>query len=221
MRYFDLLETVSALAIGYGLTVLLAYLFFHRIFALHHVVAAMVGLGWLGALRRYRGLSLSPWRIWHNRRDAVRFRTQSEETKRLRIAALAADPVKRKYVPLVERGEVWSDDEIDYNEDAQMTVSCTHLQPIERAMRLAGLHLRRLTGPNVKADCRIDEAGLKQRYAPGPEVQYREWYQPERHWSDNPQAEIACDECRSAIRVIHRAAVGEQTPWFPGPPLPA
>src|SRR5256885_1908259 len=114
MRYFDLWEGVAAFCAGYALTVGLAWLLFHRIEMLHHLVGAVMGVGYLAGLRRYRGLPVSPLRIWKNRRNSARNRAMSAEAKRRRIAELASDPVRRKYIPLIERGEIWSDDQIDY-----------------------------------------------------------------------------------------------------------
>jgi hypothetical protein len=42
-----------------------------------------------------------------------------------------------KYVDLVERGEEWSDEQIACHEDANATATCSHLQSIEHAVRLA------------------------------------------------------------------------------------
>jgi hypothetical protein len=216
MRYFDRLEGVATFGVGYALTVGLTWLFFRRTETVHHLFGAVMGVAYLVGLRRYRGLPVSPLRIWKNKRNLSRSRATIAEAKRRRIAELASDPVRQKYIPLIKRGEVWSDDQIEYNENPQTTATCVHLEPIERAMRLAGTRLRRLTGPNVRAQCRIDEAGIKRRFAPPASVQYREWYQP-AHERDNPQAEISCVECRSAIDVIHPGQAREHTPWFPTP----
>jgi len=137
-----------------------------------------------------------------------------------RIAELAADPVKRKYAALVERGEWWTDDQILYNETPSMVATCAHLQAIEYAMRLAGLKVRMnpllpSVPASVTVDCRINEPEFKRRYVPAESVHYREYFQPERSQWDNPTADILCSECRSRIQVVHPSEAGEGTPWFP------
>lgn len=57
------------------------------------------------------------------------------------------NPNKRKYVLLIERGQWWTDEQIAYQENQSATARCVHLQPVERAMRSAGIVPRRLTEP--------------------------------------------------------------------------
>jgi hypothetical protein len=137
-----------------------------------------------------------------------------------RIAELAADPVKRKYAALMERGEWWTDDQILYDENLTMVATCAHLQTIEYAMRLAGLKVRlNLLIPSVPASvttyCRINEEELKRRFLPAESIHYREYFQPERSEWDNPTADLLCTECRSRIFVVHPREAREDTPWFP------
>lgn len=65
----------------------------------------------------------------------------------------AADPAKRKYIPLVEWGEQWSGEQTAYYEDRNLTATCAHLQPIERAMRLAGIEIRHMAKLVVYVNC--------------------------------------------------------------------
>jgi hypothetical protein len=91
------------------------------------------------------------------------------ERKRLRIAELQRDPAKHKYIPLVEQGQQWSDEQIAYREDATITATCPHLQQIERGMREAGIvpMLQTQWDPNggpileIDADCCVNEPELR------------------------------------------------------------
>src|ERR1700730_2474129 len=73
------------------------------------------------------------------REEGERAMVEIRERRRIRIAQLLADPAKAKYAPLVERGQEWSDEQIAYNEDPNLTGTCPHLQPTEHAMRMAGI----------------------------------------------------------------------------------
>ena len=64
------------------------------------------------------------------------------EEKRRRLAEMAKDPIRRKYVERIERGEYWSDEEIAFNDDVNATGVCEHLYPIEQRMRAEGIDLR-------------------------------------------------------------------------------
>ncbi len=137
------------------------------------------------------------------------------EEQRRRVEELAADPARAQYAPLVKRGEDWSDQNIAYYENHEIAVSCEHLQPIERAMRRAGIDARRhLT--NVSAKCLIDLPALKIALSPPPTVRYMEYYQDERYERENPAAFLICDEHKSIIHTVHpEAAVAKEMPWFP------
>jgi hypothetical protein len=74
--------------------------------------------------------------------------------------------------------------QIAYRNDRNATAACIHLQPIEHAMRIAGVDVRLLEQsqyqPIVMADCRINEAELQRVFTLPASVQYWERYQPER-----------------------------------------
>jgi len=144
-------------------------------------------------------------------------RVQIVEARRRRLAALAADPVRRKYVPLIERGEAWSDEQIAYNEDPHSVVTCVHLQPIERAMREAGIEVRYVAGLHVGAKCCIDSVALQHRFAPPESVQYIEAVVDQRSYWDPLSAWITCAACRSCIDTVYRTDAMPQTPLFPAP----
>jgi hypothetical protein len=146
-----------------------------------------------------------------------RLRLAHAEERRRRLAGLAADPIKRKYVAWIEAGQSWSDAQIAYDLDRSQTAACIHLQPIERAMRGAGLYLRRLTGLDVEAQCCVDDAELVRRFALPASVRYAEPAAYDRSLEDPPRALVACSLCRSSIHLIHPAMARRQTAWFPAP----
>lgn len=135
---------------------------------------------------------------------------------------------KRKYAAPVERVHRESAQQIAYHENQDTTATCAHLQPIEHAMRKAGVDVRLFArsdyGATVNAACRINEAELRRVFALPASVYYREIYQPERSPWDNPRADIICAEClktdrsRCDILVLHPDECREETRWFPAPP---
>lgn len=147
-----------------------------------------------------------------------RQRLANEAARRERLAALAADPIKRRYVPLIEAGQSWSDAQIAYDLDRRQTATCAHLQPIERALRDHGLYLRRWAGPDTEAQCCVDAAGLARRFDLPPSVRYAEPTTYDRSLEDPPAALLHCSLCRSSIRLIHPAMSRRQTVWFPEKP---
>jgi hypothetical protein len=120
-----------------------------------------------------------------------------------------------------------SAEEIAYDANSDAVASCAHLQPIERAMRKAGIQLHLYHASDyvmVKANCRINEAGLKRVFALDDSIYYWEQYQPERSQWDNPRGDIFCKQClripgsRPDINVLHPDECHPDTPWFPSPP---
>lgn len=128
-------------------------------------------------------------------------------------------------VPQVDRR---SAEQIAYDENPEATAACIHLEAIERAMRAAGIEVRRSGEheywPVVTADCRIHEAELRRVFALSETIFYKEAYQPERYEFDNPRADIFCTVClkadrsRSDIMVLHPDECKPDTRWFPSPP---
>ena len=132
-----------------------------------------------------------------------------------RIAELRADPAKLKYIPLVERGEEWTDEQIAYHEDRALLVTCRHLRPIEEGMRRTEIKMRRLGSTSVNADCRIDQVGIGRLYHLQRPAYYSEYYQGDRSATDFPTALLTCTDCRSFIRVLHPDEARRDTPIFP------
>jgi hypothetical protein len=151
------------------------------------------------------------------RRELEEQRRAQEEEHRQRLARLSADPVRRKYVERIERGEAWSDEQIDYAEDPTRLATCPHLQPIERTMRDSAIEVRLEWGTRVIAHCVVDREAFAATFSPPPFVNYLEPRQEGRAHEDPPAALIACDRCVSRIVVVHPDAATPTTPKFPTP----
>jgi hypothetical protein len=156
-------------------------------------------------------LRISPWKPATRAFDRFLYRLQN--------------PPPKPLPPGVDRR---SPAQIAYALDRNLTASCSHLEPIEHAMRLAGIDVQLLDvsiyAPIVKANCRINLPALTQLLSLSPSIYYKEGYQPERHEFDNPRADITCREClisdreRCDILVLHPDECRPDTPWFPSPP---
>jgi hypothetical protein len=161
---------------------------------------------------------------WHGIRAQIRTesrRSQSEhmEARRLRVAELSVDPRRAKYAPLVERGEDWPNEHIDYAEDFEMTALCTHLAPIEREMRRSGIDVRRYREHDVTAKCRIDPPTLRSHFSVAPPIRYEEVEQGERASSDFLFAFLICDEHNCMLYTVHPDEGGAGSlPIFPALP---
>ena len=192
-------------------------LYFGAIAVLVLIAVRIVRSGSLGDMAQWaRGHA--PTSSYRKRLEAERRR--DEEAHRIRLSVLAADPVRRKYATLIERGEPWSDAQIDYDLDPTRLATCAHLQPIERAMRDAGLAVRFDSGGRVDARCRVDEGALNEQFALPAFVQYEEPQPQGRSFEDPLPARMRCGHCDSVIDVIHRVDATPDLPVFP-PTAPA
>ncbi|MES2464695.1 MAG: hypothetical protein V4671_29380 [Armatimonadota bacterium] len=161
------------------------------------------------------GTAVSRARI---RREADGSALAYREARRLRVAELAADPdpKRARYAPLVEQGESWPEQNIAYYEDPESVITCVHLQPVERAMRRAGIDLRRFQEGDVRAKCGIRYSALERDFEIGLPVRYAEFFEAERWERDHPRAYLICDEHKSVIHVLHPEESGGQAlPQFP------
>lgn len=149
--------------------------------------------------------------------DRARIRRQHQASMaahRDRLAALAADPARARYVPLIEQGQSWTDAQIAYDQDPDARVTCEHLQPIEGAMREAGLFIQPFGDSYARVQALIDPAELSRLY-PDPQVTYREFCLGERSPDDYPMAQITCAEHQSVIDATPPREAGPDTPTFP------
>ena len=147
-------------------------------------------------------------------RDAKVMARVAEE-QRQRLAEMAADPVRRRYVERIVRGEHWSDADIAFNEDANATNVCEHLYPIERLMRITKFDLRYVYPLRISANCLVDQDGFDLAVRPPECVAYLEPHFMERSHLDPRSAMIMCRTCNSIIDVVHRDSANPDTPTFP------
>jgi hypothetical protein len=149
-------------------------------------------------------------------RERKRARSAQAEARIRRVAELAADPNRAKYASLVEKGEHWSDENIAYFENPGRAATCNHLEPIERAIREAGIQVRLHSAQNVLAKCRIVVAELERNFCASPPVRYAEFYQGDRYEFEHPTAFLICDEHKSIIHTLHPdEAEATDAPEFP------
>lgn len=148
-------------------------------------------------------------------KNVRRLRQAAEAERRQRLANLKADPARRKYAELIEKGQPWSDEQIAYDLDRTKTATCEHLQAIERAVRQAHIGVRLVGGPRVEASCTIDRDALHRAFALASSVDYHEPQQYDRSVEDPPGALIWCSACNSAITAIHPSLAPSGTHVFP------
>ncbi|MEO8685392.1 MAG: hypothetical protein ABI414_11200 [Devosia sp.] len=132
-----------------------------------------------------------------------------------RVKHLRADPALRRYAELIGNGQHWSDDQIAYDQAPARLDSCEHLQPIERAMRAAGIAIRPNYNQYLAADCTIDYPELQRRFLDVREpVFYTDTIPGDRPYEPESAA-IFCREHSSAIYVTHPNDARSDTPRFP------
>jgi len=107
-----------------------------------------------------------------------------------------------------------------YASNPELTMTCPHLQPLERAMRAAGIAVVPTSKSVVRAACRIHRRALQSMFPLGQTVTYREFFEAERHIEDIPIARVQCTPCLSWIEVLHPYESNRQTQWFPLAPTP-
>jgi hypothetical protein len=103
---------------------------------------------------------------------------RKERLKQIKAESAREYAAFLKYADLVERGE-------------------EYLRAIERGMRLGGAMPKLIALLSVKADCCINQPGLKNRFTLPECVHYEEGYEPERSANDNPWAKLSCSQCAS------------------------
>ncbi|MDP3739842.1 MAG: hypothetical protein Q8R02_20815 [Hyphomonadaceae bacterium] len=176
------------------------------------VVAIGFSSGWAGGSNR---LSFKAMQL---RATAQREQAQRVAEHKARLARLRADPLRAKYADRMETsgGGYWSDEQIDYDLDANRTETCEHLAPVERAMRQAGMGVKWMFPRHVDANCRIDEARLRRVVPLADTIRYGEdVYGSGRQGEDMPQAALSCGACNSSIHCVGPRDAGPRTRVFP------
>jgi hypothetical protein len=232
---------VSALGVAFAFYVLLKYGPLVRALVpdmSDRVFGTLAALSLFGMEFGFAGLVLGGRRLWRMPDTSaprlasnilasnIEEQAMLNEERRLRVAELRADPARRKYAELVEKGHQWTDEQIAYDMDATKTTTCDHLRRMEHEMRVSGIVPKVIVKPwlgpapslNIRADCCINEPEVRQRYGLSESIRYQEGYMPERHPQDNPWATLSCPTCDSAMELVHREWPRKDTRWFPSKP---
>lgn len=99
--------------------------------------------------------------------------------------------------------------------EAYDVVTCRHLHPIEHAMRLDGLEMRRENVGRLNANCCIDFPKLDGIFGSAVAALYVERHEIDRSYLDPKSALFWCDACQCRLAVVHPEEAGPATPWFP------
>ena len=128
-------------------------------------------------------------------------------------AELRQDPRTAKYAHLARQWIRVTPDLAAYADNPAATRTCPHLEPIERALRTAGIFVYPPAGTawTVTAQCTINEAGLRVQYALPASVVYSEYF-------DHRDADacLECAACKSRIWTDH--PIIDRKNWFPAKP---
>jgi hypothetical protein len=112
-----------------------------------------------------------------------------------RYRELLADPRRRDFAPRALEGEFLTDAQIDFLLDDARAITCTHLQPLERALRAARAPMA-AQGPHALwTEWSLDGPALIARL-PLVGVQ---WEQPPIHPRDPEPGRLVCTACGSRI----------------------
>jgi hypothetical protein len=143
------------------------------------------------------------------------------------LRKIPAKPRNPKYGLMVNRWERTTV-QVAYDADLNVTASCIHLQPVERAIRKARIDVHLFDppryGPIIRAECHINEAALRRDFSLPASIVYREEYRPEVSDREEPHANLCCRECpdpdspQCNILVVHPIDKFPERPWFPSPP---
>lgn len=99
--------------------------------------------------------------------------------------------------------------------DPRVLASCTHLAPVELAMRAEGIQMRVSRPLYVAADCRISQPEFVEEFGADIAALYDERHEIDRSYLDPKTAFFHCSPCQSTLMVVHPEEAREQTPWFP------
>lgn len=176
------------------------------------VVALFAWDGPLSTAGRRRG-QLHGRRL--NRRQLQRSREDFQRAYRQRLADLASDPVNARYVPLIEAGESWSDDQIGYDVDRASRTTCQHLRPVEDALRASTIPVKLQIPHWIEAKAVCDHPALEHRFGRSRDVVYDEGYVSDRGSDYEAYATLRCMACQSRITFVHPDEARHGEPRFP------
>lgn len=135
--------------------------------------------------------------------------------RRQRLVKMAVDPVRRRYVERIERGEHWHDADITFNESPNVTNVCEHPRPIEQLMRASRIDLRIATEHRITANCLVNFEKLGHQLNLAESVTYIKPHIPDRSMLDPHSAIIVCSGCNASIFAVHSDSATQNTLSFP------
>lgn len=120
------------------------------------------------------------------------------ERRLARKAAIEAVPHRRPFAALVFEWSVPSDEQIDYLADPTALATCAHLQPVERALRAAGVPVRLVRAGVVAADRQL-QADVVARFGLPAGIVLRDEIVDLR--DDLREQRLVCAGCRSELQA--------------------
>lgn len=158
------------------------------------------------------GTALQPG-LWAREREWRRKDRERQEQECQRIERLGRDPATAEFAVALRRGEYWSDEAIAYARDPSLLVTDAAIRPIERAMRDAGIPLRRGLGATLTAHCRIDPQRLYAQFPPDGRYCYTDDFHFDRP-CDPAETVVISTAGTSYIHIVRTGAI-ENFPVFP------
>lgn len=137
--------------------------------------------------------ALSHWAPLAERRQVADAATVARWEARYR--ELLAHPRRRRFAARALDGEFLTDPQIDFLLDDAARVTCTHLQPLEQALRAAGTPMAPGGRGELWVDGALDGPTLIERHG----LAGVRWELPDTHPRDAEPGRLVCDACRSSI----------------------
>jgi hypothetical protein len=149
-------------------------------------------------------------------RRQAREKSDAAAKRQAWLDAAASDPYRKRYAEMIKAGDsFWTPERAEYDFDRSVTACCKHLEPIESAMRRAGLKVTLSSPGTVSADCCIDQEALAREFSLPEGGGYTEMYSRDRSGDDPPHAFLFCPACQSRLWVVHTREARPGTPTFP------
>ena len=114
-----------------------------------------------------------------------------------RYQELLAHPTRRGWADEALKGNFPSDAEIDYETHPHLLLTCVHLQPVESALRTAGIYCSALSPNSVVTFASLHQSALRRHFTlPG----FVEWEMLRASASDPGTSSLVCRPCESRLQ---------------------
>jgi hypothetical protein len=114
-----------------------------------------------------------------------------------RYQELLAHPTRRTWAAAALRGHFPTDAEIDYETDPNLLLTCSHLQPIESALRAAGVYCSALSPTTIVTFASLHFSKARRQFGLPP---FLEWEEIPATANEPGTASIVCRPCQSRIQ---------------------